>query len=113
MWDKIFDLQNTFLEKLEKVMKGNKARLLISFWYKFFLNLKTYRYLQLTVKIFTQIKLTDVLYCLLLYFPYFQEDILWIKKVILHQLLQEFGHGSGLSMVLSLRVKLGSGPKIF
>ena len=36
-------------------------------------------------------KLTEVLYRRLLHFPSLQEDILWNKKVILHELLQEFG----------------------
>ena len=54
------------------------------------------RQLQLTrkfsCKIFTQTKLTDVLYRFLLYFPNFREDILSNKKVTLHEFLQEFGH---------------------
>ena len=43
-------------------------------------------------EIFTQTKLTDVLYRFLYYFPNFLKDILQNKKVILHKLLQEFCH---------------------
>ena len=41
---------------------------------------------------FTQLKLADDIYRHLLYFTNFQQDIFWNKKVILHELLQEFGH---------------------
>ena len=38
-------------------MKDNKARLLIFFGWNFFFNLKTYQYLQLTVKKFVKFSL--------------------------------------------------------
>ena len=41
-------------------------------------------------KVFTQTRLTDFFYHLLLYFLNFQENILWNKKVISHKLLEEF-----------------------